>query len=165
MVYTRIRGSTCWIPPQVTSRHNCCPFWESTCLPIRACFCIYCVYYSYLLFKIWLGVFVFYSVFVRLTIVTNHNCSPFNVLQVCLYAVADPDLQLRRGGGRRGQSSRPWHKRGARSQKKFFPALRASVWSQNKGGGGDIYILCASFCICCVCLSPFYVSFTSTKRF
>ena len=37
--------------------------------------------------------------------------------------VADPDLQIRGRG------------RGALS-KKFFSALRASVWSKNKGGGG-----------------------------
>ena len=36
-------------------------------------------------------------------------------------AVADPGLQIRRGG--------------ARSQKKFFLALRTSVSSKNKGGG------------------------------
>ena len=33
-----------------------------------------------------------------------------------------PDLQIRRGVG------------GGRSQKEFFSALRASVWSKNKGG-------------------------------
>ena len=35
--------------------------------------------------------------------------------------VADPDLQIRGGPG---------------LQKNFFFALRASVWSKNKGGGG-----------------------------
>ena len=45
-------------------------------------------------------------------------------------SVADPDLQIR-GGGR---SSRPWQKEAAVS-KKFFSALRAAVWSKNKGGG------------------------------
>ena len=43
--------------------------------------------------------------------------------------VADPDLQIK-GGGR---SSRPRDTRGARSPKKLFSALRASVWSKNKG--------------------------------
>ena len=40
--------------------------------------------------------------------------------------MADPDLQLREGGGGGG---------GARVSKNFFPALWASVWSKNKGGG------------------------------
>ena len=31
--------------------------------------------------------------------------------------------------------SRPWEKGGPQSQKKFFPALRASFWSKNKAGG------------------------------
>ena len=44
--------------------------------------------------------------------------------------VADPDLQIKGGGGR---SSRPRDTRGARSPKKLFSALRASVWSKNKG--------------------------------
>ena len=43
--------------------------------------------------------------------------------------VADPDLQIRVGGGR---SFRPWDKEGAASKR--FSALRASVWSKNKGG-------------------------------
>ena len=37
-----------------------------------------------------------------------------------------------KGGGGGGQSSRPWDKGGAGLQK-FFSALRASVWSKNKG--------------------------------
>ena len=36
----------------------------------------------------------------------------------------DTDLQIRGGGGGRG------------CLKHFFSALRASVWSKNKGGGG-----------------------------
>ena len=47
----------------------------------------------------------------------------------CLISVADPDLQIR---GRR--SFRPWDKGGAQSQKNFFSARRASIWSKNKGG-------------------------------
>ena len=41
-------------------------------------------------------------------------------------AVPDPHLEIRRG-----QSSRPLDKR---APKKIFSALRASVWSKNKGG-------------------------------
>ena len=33
--------------------------------------------------------------------------------------------------------------RGARSQKKFLSALRASVWSKNKGGGVGFGRLCS----------------------
>jgi len=39
---------------------------------------------------------------------------------------ADPDFQIRRGGGPVIQTMR---KGGAQSPKKFFPALRASFWS------------------------------------
>ena len=49
-------------------------------------------------------------------------------------AVADPDLKIRGLGGRgEGRSSRPWDKGEARSQKNFFSAFRASVWSKIKG--------------------------------
>ena len=48
-------------------------------------------------------------------------------------AVPDPDLEIRGGGGG-GRSSRPLDS-GERSPKKVFSALRASVWSKNKGGG------------------------------
>jgi len=44
------------------------------------------------------------------------------------YTVADPDLQISVGGG----ASRPWDKGVGVS---IFLALRASVWSKNKGGG------------------------------
>ena len=43
--------------------------------------------------------------------------------------MADPDLQIRG----RGPVIRPWDK-GGQSPKIFFSALRASVWSKNKGG-------------------------------
>ena len=39
-------------------------------------------------------------------------------------------------GGRVGGGHLDPEISGARSQKKFFLALRASVWSKNKGGGG-----------------------------
>ena len=46
----------------------------------------------------------------------------------------DPDLEIRVGG----RSSRPLDKGvGRRSPKKNFSALRASVWSKNKGWGGS----------------------------
>ena len=35
-----------------------------------------------------------------------------------------------------GRSSRPWDKGGPGLKKNFFSALRASVWSKNKGGRG-----------------------------
>ena len=42
--------------------------------------------------------------------------------------VPDPDLQIGgEGGGMGGEG---------RTQENFFPALRASVWSKNKRGGG-----------------------------
>ena len=45
----------------------------------------------------------------------------------------DPDLEIRVGG----RSSRPLDKGGGRrSPQKNFSALRASVWSKNKGWGG-----------------------------
>ena len=37
----------------------------------------------------------------------------------------DPDLEIRGGGGGVGRN---------RSQKQFFSAVRASVWSKNRGG-------------------------------
>ena len=40
------------------------------------------------------------------------------------------------GGGRVGGGHLDPEIRGARSQKKLFSALRASVWSKNRGGGG-----------------------------
>ena len=42
----------------------------------------------------------------------------------------DPDLEIREA-----RSFRPLDIRG-RSPKKIFPALQASFWSKNKGGGG-----------------------------
>ena len=45
-------------------------------------------------------------------------------------AVVDPDLQIT--GGR---SSSPSKKGGGQSPKNVFSALRASVWSNNEGGG------------------------------
>ena len=44
--------------------------------------------------------------------------------------VVDPDLQIGKGGG--GEE-----KREGPVSKKTFSALRASVWSKNKGGGGQ----------------------------
>ena len=42
------------------------------------------------------------------------------------WPVPDPDLDIKSGGGGGGGGGLP---------KIFFPALRASVWSKNKGGG------------------------------
>ena len=59
---------------------------------------------------------------------------PFSDWYRRLKAVADPDLQIIRA-----RSSRPWDKGGGRRVvwKKIFSALRASVSSKNKGGGGE----------------------------
>ena len=46
-------------------------------------------------------------------------------------ALANPDLQIRGGGGH----PVPEIRGGNRSQKNFFSALRVSVWSKHKGGG------------------------------
>ena len=50
-----------------------------------------------------------------------------NNLVIISCPLADPDLQIR-GGGRVGCGHLDPEIRGARSQKKFFSALRASVW-------------------------------------
>ena len=48
-------------------------------------------------------------------------------------AVANPNLQIKRGG----RSYRPWNKGGAgRCQENLFLVLRAPVWSKNKGEPG-----------------------------
>ena len=53
------------------------------------------------------------------------------------HTVADPDLQIRGGGGGKGGHPDPEIRgEGGWSPKKFFSALQASVWSKNKGGGG-----------------------------
>ena len=52
---------------------------------------------------------------------------------VLLTAMADADLQIRRGG-----SSRPWDKEEGGLPQKFFSVLRASFSSKNKGGGGGL---------------------------
>ena len=50
--------------------------------------------------------------------------------------MADPDLQTRGGGGG-GRGHPDPEIRGGQSQKKYFSALRASVWSTNKEVGPD----------------------------
>ena len=52
------------------------------------------------------------------------------LIRLRLYPVADPDLQIRMGGGHPDPEIRG-------SSKKFFSALRASVWSKNRGGPGS----------------------------
>ena len=48
--------------------------------------------------------------------------------------VADPDLQMGKGGGRGGGGHPdPEIRGGAGLRKCFFSALRSSVWSKNKG--------------------------------
>ena len=49
-------------------------------------------------------------------------------------SVADPDLQIRGGGGEGGHSDPEI--RGEGGPKFFFTAFRGSVCSKNKGGGG-----------------------------
>ena len=51
--------------------------------------------------------------------------------------MADPDLQIREVGGGGGEGHPDPEIRGAQSLKNFFSALRASVWSKNKRGGGS----------------------------
>ena len=46
-----------------------------------------------------------------------------------------PDLEIRGRGGAVIQTLR---KKGGRSPKRFFSALRVSVWSKNKGTGGGL---------------------------
>ena len=48
------------------------------------------------------------------------------------YTVADPDLQIRDKGG--GGGDRASRAPGAWSPKKFFSALRVSLWSKQKAG-------------------------------
>ena len=55
--------------------------------------------------------------------------------KIRLNSVADPDLQIRRGGGGGGQPDPEIRERGPVS-KKYFSALWASFWSKNKGGPG-----------------------------
>ena len=56
----------------------------------------------------------------------------FTIFQASHAAVADPDLQIREGGG--GGHPDPKIRGGTRSQKNICSALRASFWSKNKGG-------------------------------
>ena len=55
--------------------------------------------------------------------------------------VVAPDLQMRWG------SSRPWDKRGPSLKNKNFSALRASIWSNNKGGPWPVPWICHCNCI------------------
>ena len=51
-------------------------------------------------------------------------------------ALADPDLQIRGGGGEGGPGHPDPEIRGmGRSNKNFFSALRATDWSKSEGGG------------------------------
>ena len=54
------------------------------------------------------------------------------------FAMANPDLQIREGPGHPDPEimGRGGGEEGCLSPKKIFSALRASVWSNNKGGGG-----------------------------
>ena len=49
-----------------------------------------------------------------------------------LIAVADPDLQIRGGGG--GEGGHPDPKIRGAVLKNFFSTFQASVWSKNNGG-------------------------------
>ena len=50
---------------------------------------------------------------------------------MALVSMADPDLQIRGGPGHPDPEITG---EGRSLKKKFFPALRTSVWSKNKGG-------------------------------
>ena len=60
-------------------------------------------------------------------------------ISACQYfgkqAVQDPDLEIRGGRGVGGHPDPYIKGEGGGSGKKIFSALRASVWSTNKGGG------------------------------
>ena len=59
--------------------------------------------------------------------------------------MADPDLQIKGGGGGGAGHPEPALKCGAgggEGRRKFFSALRASVWSKNKAGVRDPPLFC-----------------------
>ena len=70
------------------------------------------------------------AVFSEYVPVTVEEDTAFQTLMMH-YAVADPDLQIRGGGGSGGSYSDS-EIRGERSQKNVFSALRASVWFKTK---------------------------------
>ena len=59
-----------------------------------------------------------------------------NERNIPVNAVEDTDLKVRGGGGGGGRGGHPDPEIGGRVSKINFLALRASVWSKNKGGGG-----------------------------
>ena len=78
--------------------------------------------------------------------------------------VPDPDLEIRGGGGG-GRSSRPLEKRGGGLRNVFFSALRASVWSKNKGTAGSPSIRhCDQHCYSLFRIRAFSVPFLSSPR-
>ena len=58
--------------------------------------------------------------------------------RITSYTVADPDHQIKGGGGGGPGHPDPEVRGGGRPQKNFFSALRASFWSKNKGKGGPL---------------------------
>ena len=106
-------------------------------------------------------------------------CACAKAIGIVWTTVAYPDLQIRGGGRRgRGRSSRSWDKRGGRLLQKFFSAVRASVWSKNKGVPGPPgssprqSLRCFNFSIACYrrsdsgerCEVPLYFSSLSLLR-
>ena len=73
-----------------------------------------------------------------------------------MYAVADPDLQFREGGGE-VWDSHPKPEIGGWSQKQFFLALWASVWSKNKWPQASLDLP--------VCMYQKYLDFTSQLQY
>ena len=58
------------------------------------------------------------------------------MIVIVLVTVADPDLQMKGGGGGGAGGHPDPEIRGAVS-KKYISAFRPSVWSKDKGGGGQ----------------------------
>ena len=83
-----------------------------------------------------------------------------NDLVIISCPLADPDLQIRGGGEVGGRGHLDPEIRGPGLKKKFFSALRGSVWSRNKGKGRAPWASPLDPPLMSLCFSPIpYVSF------